>query len=103
MIYQDYRFVTKSDLLQLGIEKMIGSPYLRFFFSSLDIHPIFRSWNLDLFFLRAYMHGYFIDVRLYNRVRALANPSEYEDYRKQKIREKLEEKSASRITLTRVR
>jgi hypothetical protein len=49
------------------------------------------------------MHGYFIDARLYNRVRALANPTEYEDYRKQKIKEKLEEKSSSRITLTRVR
>ena len=48
------------------------------------------------------MHGYFIDVRLYNRVRALANPTEYEEFRKQKIREKLEEKRASRITITKV-
>lgn len=43
------------------------------------------------------MHGFFINTSLYNRVRAVAKPFEYEDYRKKKIKEKLEEKQKSRI------
>ena len=44
-VYDDYKFVGRSELERLGLSHLIGS-------------------NL----LRAYMHGYFMDVRLYNKV-----------------------------------
>lgn len=44
-IYDDYKFLTKEDLEKLNLTNLIGT-------------------NL----LRAYMHGYFIDYRLYKKV-----------------------------------
>ena len=44
-VYDDYKFVTKKDLENLGLTHLIGSP-----------------------FLRAYMHGFFMDIRLYHKV-----------------------------------
>lgn len=44
-IYDDYKFVTKEDLERLSLTNLIGT-------------------NL----LRAYMHGFFIDYRLYKKV-----------------------------------
>lgn len=45
-IYDDYKFLTKEDLAKLNLTSLIGT-------------------NL----LRAYMHGYFIDYRLYKKVK----------------------------------
>lgn len=45
-IYEDYKFVTRDELEQLNMTDMIGT-------------------NL----LRPYMHGFFVDIRLYNKVR----------------------------------
>lgn len=49
-IYDDYKFLTKEDLERLNLTNLIGT-------------------NL----LRAYMHGFFIDNRLYKKVRLLDN------------------------------
>ena len=49
--------------------------------------------------LRAYMHGYFMDVRLYHKAKAIADPFAYEEYRKSKIRQKIEEARESRVKL----
>jgi len=38
------------------------------------------------------MHGFFMDTNLYNRVKAVANPFEYEDYKKKELKERLEAK-----------
>ena len=73
-IYEDYKFLTRSEIDALGVQNLVGTPLLR-----------------------GYMHGFFIDIGLYNRIRAVANPFEYEEYRKKKIRDKMEEKRASRI------
>jgi ribosome biogenesis protein ENP2 len=73
-VYQDYKFVTREDLERLGVTNLIGTPYLR-----------------------ASMHGYFMDVRLYTKIRAIANPDEYKDYLKSRIKKRIEEKRASRI------
>lgn len=35
--------------------------------------------------LRAYMHGYFIDVRLYEQARVLTQPLAFENYKKRKV------------------
>ena len=73
-VYEDYKFVTREEVEQLGVGNLVGTPLLR-----------------------GYMHGFFMDTSMYNRIKAVANPFEYEEYRKKKIREKLEEKRASRI------
>ncbi|XP_018577166.1 nucleolar protein 10 [Anoplophora glabripennis] len=75
-VYDDYKFVTKKELETLGLEHLIGT-------------------NL----LRAYMHGYFIDVRLYKKAKSVANPFEYEEYRKRKIRETIEKDRGNRVQL----
>ncbi|XP_025783043.1 nucleolar protein 10 isoform X3 [Puma concolor] len=75
-VYDDYKFVTKKDLENLGLAHLIGSP-----------------------FLRAYMHGFFMDIRLYHKVKLMVNPFAYEEYRKDKIRQKIEETRAQRVQL----
>ncbi|KAM4770798.1 nucleolar protein 10 [Rhinophrynus dorsalis] len=73
-VYDDYKFVTRKDLDDLGLSHLIGSPMLR-----------------------AYMHGFFIDIRLYHKVKAMVNPFAYEEYKKEKIRQKIEETRAQRV------
>ena len=73
-VFENYKFVTRDELDQLGVSNLIGTPLLR-----------------------GYMHGFFMDVQLYHRVRAVARPFEYEEYQKQKVKERLREKQASRI------
>ena len=48
--------------------------------------------------LKAYMHGFFIDLRLYLKAKAIANPFEYEEYKKQIIKNKMAEKAGTRIS-----
>eukprot|EP00529_Nitzschia_sp_RCC80_P015408 CAMPEP_0113459546 /NCGR_PEP_ID=MMETSP0014_2-20120614/10511_1 /TAXON_ID=2857 /ORGANISM="Nitzschia sp." /LENGTH=686 /DNA_ID=CAMNT_0000351139 /DNA_START=96 /DNA_END=2156 /DNA_ORIENTATION=+ /assembly_acc=CAM_ASM_000159 len=73
-IFENYKFVSRDDLEKLGVSDLIGTPLLK-----------------------AYMHGFFMDIDLYNKIRAVANPFEYEEYRKKKVKERLEAKRASRI------
>jgi len=44
------------------------------------------------------MHGFFIDIRLYNKIRAIALPNAYEEWKKEQIHQKMEQKRESRIT-----
>uniref|UniRef100_A0A8C6XRS1 Nucleolar protein 10 n=1 Tax=Naja naja TaxID=35670 RepID=A0A8C6XRS1_NAJNA len=67
-VYDDYKFVTRKDLENLGLAHLIGSPFL------------------------AYMHGFFMDIRLYHKVCGL-------EYRREKIRQKIEETRAQRVQL----
>ncbi|PVU94198.1 hypothetical protein BB561_002751 [Smittium simulii] len=73
-VYEDYKFVTKIDLENIGLEHLIGT-------------------NM----LKAYMHGFFIDLRLYERAKAVANPFAYDEYRQNQIKKKLDEQRESRI------
>jgi len=73
-IYENYKFVSRDEVEKLGISNLVGTPLLR-----------------------GYMHGFFMDIQLYNKVRAVANPFEYEEYRKKKLKERVEAKQASRI------
>ena len=43
-VYDDYKFVTKDELMELGLEHLLGSPLLR-----------------------AHLHGFFIDIRLFRK------------------------------------
>ena len=114
-MYDDYKFITRKELGELGLDHLIGTPMLR-----------------------AYMHGFFMDVRLYQKVRhrgpapgpfrrtethalpaetmaracrgrarcdpqakAIAMPFAYDEYRKQAVEDKLSKANASRISLQR--
>jgi len=75
-IYADYKFVTREELNRLGLTKLIGTDYLR-----------------------AYMHGFFMDIRLFNKMKAITDPFEYEKYRKEKIKEKIDKEASTRISV----
>lgn len=78
VIYDDFKFVTKEDLEKLNLNNLIGT-------------------NL----LHAYMHGYFIDYRLFNKAKSMVDPFAYETYRQKRIQEKLDAGRATRITIKR--
>ncbi|KAJ9586209.1 hypothetical protein L9F63_020149, partial [Diploptera punctata] len=75
-VYDDYKFVTRQELQELGLDHLLGT-------------------NL----LRAYMHGFFVDIRLYRKAKSVANPFAFEEYKKKKIREKIEETRGNRVKL----
>lgn len=68
--YDDYKFVTEEELKRIGLENLIGT----------DI-------------LRAVMHGYYIDSRLYNKAKMIANPFDYDDFLKRKVKQKITEQN----------
>ena len=95
LVYDDYKFLTVKELDTLGLSHLIGS---------------------DL--LRAYMHGYFMDIRLYNQVghfrqsaswivllfvsqaKSVAEPFAFAEYRKRKLREKIDlKREKSRVPM----
>jgi ribosome biogenesis protein ENP2 len=69
-VFDNYKFVSREELERLGITNLIGTPMLK-----------------------AYMHGFFIDTKLYQRVQAVKEPDSYEQYRKAKIKENMAAKS----------
>lgn len=73
--FDNFKFVTRDDLAKVGLEHLLGTTELR-----------------------PYMHGYFVDMRVYTKMLATVNPFAFEDYRKQRIKERIEEKRATRIT-----
>ncbi|KAJ3357978.1 Nucleolar protein 10 [Entophlyctis luteolus] len=77
-LYDDYKFVTRKELSRLALDHLVGTNVLK-----------------------AYMHGYFLDLRLYNKAKAIANPFEYEEFKKRRITEKLEKDRKTRIHATR--
>ena len=70
--FNDKRFVTKAELEDLGAQQMIGS-------------------------LQPHMHGFMISTALYDKLRTTADPFKYEEYRKQKIQERIEKKRPMRL------
>lgn len=75
-IYDDYKFVTKQELAELGLDHLEGT-------------------NL----LRAYMHGFFIDIRLYTKAKSAVEPFAFEKYRKEKIRQQIEADRPNRLQI----
>ena len=76
-IYDDYKFITKDELTDLG---MYAGKILKI--NSWN-KSISENFNLDIFLfsgldhlvgsslLRAYMHGYFMDARLYRKAHSI--------------------------------
>ncbi len=50
-----------------------------------------RNVALSRSVLRAYMHGYFMDMRLYKKAQAVAQPFAYETYRQEQIDKKIDD------------
>lgn len=74
-VYDDYKFVTRQEVEELNATNLIGTPLLR-----------------------GYMHGFFVDVNLYAKLQAVSKPAAYDEWRKKRLKEKLEAKRASRIS-----
>ena len=55
LVYDDYKFVTRAELEDMNLSQLIGTSLLK-----------------------AYMHGFFMDIRLYKKV--TASPSVYRYY-----------------------
>lgn len=47
--------------------------------------------------LKAYMHGYFMDLKAYQRLYSAVNPFAYDKYRKQEIQDKIQKQGQERI------
>ncbi|SCV00075.1 LANO_0F05072g1_1 [Lachancea nothofagi CBS 11611] len=76
-VYSNYRFITRDDVTKLSLTHLVGSKVLR-----------------------AYMHGYFIDNELYDKVSLIANPNSYKDERDREIKRRIEKERESRIRTT---
>lgn len=76
IIYEDYKFVTMQELEDMGMEHLVGT-------------------NL----LRAYMHGFFMDMKLYAKAKSVANPHTFEEYRRNKIKQRLADEKTNRVQL----
>ena len=77
-VYDDYKFVTKQELETIGLSNLIGTNVLR-----------------------AYMHGYFMDIRLYKKAKLLNDPFNFDEFKNRKIKEKLESERENRVKITR--
>lgn len=65
-IYDNYKFLTEEELKALSLHSLIGT-------------------NL----LRAYMHGYFIDHRLYQKAKIANDPFVFEKYKEEEVEKQL--------------
>ncbi|XP_057375399.1 nucleolar protein 10-like isoform X1 [Daphnia carinata] len=75
-VYDDYKFLTVEELHDLGFSHLIGT-------------------NL----LRAYMHGYFIDMRLYRKAKSIIEPLSLTRYKQNKVKETIDQQRSSRVQL----
>lgn len=76
-VYSNFRFITRDEVAKLNLTHLIGSNVMR-----------------------SYMHGYFINTELYEKVNLIANPNSYKDQRERDIRKKIEQERESRIRST---
>ena len=77
-MYDDYAFVTREELEDWGVSDLIGT-------------------NL----LKAYMHGFFMDSRLHDKVKAVGTGGNYEDFLQNKVNDEMKKKTDDRITIRR--
>ncbi|EIW77241.1 hypothetical protein CONPUDRAFT_157505 [Coniophora puteana RWD-64-598 SS2] len=73
-VYEDYKFVERSELKTLGLEHLVGTPALK-----------------------PYMHGYFLALELYDTARLIANPFVYAEHREKLVRQRMDKLAESRI------
>eukprot|EP00808_Paulinella_micropora_P031614 g7979.t1 len=98
-VYDDYKFVTREQLQQWGLSYPIGTKHALF----MNLEQL-EQWGLSHLIgtklLRAYMHGFFMDIALFSKIKAVTEPYEYEQYVAQKVERRLAKKRAEgRIVL----
>ncbi|CAN3483919.1 ribosome biogenesis protein Enp2p [Diutina catenulata] len=76
-VYQNYRFVSHEDVVKLNLGHLVGTNVMR-----------------------SYMHGFFIDNDLYDKVNLIANPNSFRDARERDIKKRIEAERESRIRST---
>jgi ribosome biogenesis protein ENP2 len=79
-VYENFKFVSHDDVEGLGLGHLVGTEMLK-----------------------PYMHGYFVHMKLYRRAVDAASPFAYEQYRKNRAKEKMEADRESRIGKNRKR
>lgn len=101
-IYDDYKFVTKQELGELGLEHLEGTSLLRAYMHGYDLvavifnnAPTFIHSNIFFVFFRRF----FVDIRLYNKARSAIEPFAFEKYRKEKIRQQIEAARPARLKI----
>jgi ribosome biogenesis protein ENP2 len=77
-VYEDYKFLTANDLEEIGAKNLIGTR-----------------------FIKPYMHGYFMDWKLYKKLKSLSDPFAYEKYVEERKQEKLSKLLGDRIVMNR--
>lgn len=73
-VYCNYKFITNQDVENLNLTHLIGTKYLR-----------------------SYMHGFFLNNELYDKVSLIANPSSFSDKVHNEIKKKIDLERESRI------
>ena len=73
-LFEDYKFLTEKELEELGAQNLIGTKMIK-----------------------PFMHGYFMDFKLYKKLRDLNQPFSYKEYLQKKKEEKLEKLFSDRI------
>uniref|UniRef100_A0A158R587 Nucleolar protein 10 n=1 Tax=Syphacia muris TaxID=451379 RepID=A0A158R587_9BILA len=77
-VYDDYKFVTAKELEELN----------------LDV-DVLKRMNM----VRAYMHGFFIDAKLYNKSKIAKNQFDFEKFKERKLMERVEAERANPLSL----
>jgi len=76
--YDNYKFLTKPEMRQLNLDHLLSS-------------------GKGEAVVRPYMHGYFVDQRLYEEARLIADPFEWERQKQKLVKEKIDKERESRI------
>lgn len=76
--YDNYKFLTKPEMRQLNLDSLL-------------------STGKGSGVVRPYMHGYFVDQRLYDEARLIADPFEWERTKQKLVSEKIDKDRESRI------
>lgn len=74
-VYDNYKFLTMGQLKQLSMDHLVGTTSL----------------------LRPYMHGFFVNQKLYEEAVLINNPTILEEQRARSIKEKIDKERESRI------
>jgi len=93
--YDNYKFLTKPELKQLNLDHLIGG------MATTNTTDGGKKVTSGGSLVRPYMHGYFVDQRLYDEARLIADPFEWERERKRMVAAKIEKQRESRIRSTR--
>lgn len=67
-VYDEYKFVTREDLEALNASHMIGTK-----------------------FLKQYLHGFLMKIKMYNKLKSVNDPFAYEKYKQEQIKKKIED------------